>query len=86
MAVNNDPIYSKKGDIQWITGIVTANNNLNLVTGTNYLIFTAEATYGGYVSEVRIRPNPSQNTAATVARLWLHNGAGTGTLTAVAMS
>lgn len=80
MAIQNtDPIYSKVGDVQWVTGITAANANLNLTSGTNYPIFTADATNGGFVTEVRVRANPSQNTAATVARLWMNNGSTTAT-------
>lgn len=79
MAANNDPIYSRLGDVQWIGAIVTANNTLNITAGTSYLVFTADATNGGFVREVRIKADPANNTAATVVRLWLNNGATTGT-------
>ena len=76
---NTEPIYSKSPDVQWITGVVTANNTIDITTGTSYLVFTADATNGGYVREVRCKPSPSQNTAATVLRIWVNNGSATGT-------
>lgn len=79
MAANTNPIYSRTADIQWITGITAANTNADLTAGTSYLVFTADATEGGFVREVRIKANPANNTAATVARLWLNNGATLGT-------
>lgn len=74
MAANTNPIYSRTADIQWITGITAANTNADLTAGTSYLVFTADATEGGFVREVRIKANPANNTAATVARLWMNNG------------
>ncbi len=79
MASNIDPIYSKAGDIQGITGIVTANNTIDITSGTSYLVWTADATNGGFLQEIRIKASPSQNTAATVARIWINNGSTTGT-------
>ena len=79
MAANNDPIYSKAADVQWIGAIVTANNTKDITSGTSYLVFTADATNGGFVREVRIKADPANNTAATVVRLWLNNGSTTGT-------
>lgn len=78
-APNVDPIYSKAADNQWITAITAANNTADLTTGTSYLVCTADATNGGYVREVRIKANPANNTAATVARIWVNNGSTTGT-------
>lgn len=74
MVANVAPIYSRTADIQWITDITAANNTIDITSGTTYLVFTADATEGGFVREIRIKPNPSQNTAATVARIWVNNG------------
>lgn len=79
MAANNDPIYSRLADVQWIGAIVTANATKDITTGTSYLAFTADATNGGFVREIRIKADPANNTAATVARVWLNNGSTTGT-------
>jgi hypothetical protein len=79
MAANNDPIYSKAADIQWIGPIVTANTTADLTTGTTYLTFTADATNGGFVQKLRFKGTPAGNTTATVARIWINNGATVGT-------
>jgi hypothetical protein len=79
MAANNDPIYSRAADVQWIGAILAANNTKDLTSGTSYLVFTADATNGGFVREVRIKADPANNTAATVVRLWLNNGSTTNT-------
>jgi hypothetical protein len=79
MAANTVPIYSRVADIQWITAMTAANTTLDLTSGTSYLVFTADATNGGFVREVRFKASPANNTAATVLRLWLNNGSTTGT-------
>ena len=78
---NSEPIYSKAGDVQIITDMVTAHNTIDLTAGTSYLCFTADATNGGYVREARVKVGPANNSAATVVRFWLNNGATTGTAT-----
>ena len=80
MALSTAPIYSGKPDVQWITAIVTANNTIDITTGTSYLVFTANATNGGYVRELRIKASPANNSAATVMRFWINNGSTTGTI------
>jgi hypothetical protein len=77
MAANTTPIYSKIGDIQWINTVLTANTTTDLTTGTNYLVFTADATNGGYVQKLRIRALGTN--IATVMRIWINNGSTTGT-------
>jgi hypothetical protein len=79
MAANNDPIYSKAPDVQWIGYMVTANTTADLTAGTSYLAFTADATNGGYLQKLRFKATPAGNTTATVARVWINNGATTGT-------
>jgi hypothetical protein len=79
MAANTDPIFSRLGDVQWIGAMTAANTNADLTAGTPYLAFTADATNGGYVSYIRIKANPANNTAATVVRVWINNGSTTGT-------
>jgi len=78
MPSNTTPIFSKAGDIQWNDSpITTANTTTDLTTGTSYLIFTADATNGGYIQKLRIRP--LGNNVATVLRVWINNGSTTGT-------
>ena len=75
MAANINPIFSLLGDVQWICNCTAANTTIDLTSGTSYLVFTADGTNGGYIREVRCKANPSQNTAATVLRIWINTGA-----------
>jgi hypothetical protein len=77
VAANTSPIYSRLGDIQWIPAVTTANTSKDLTSGTIYLVFTADATNGGYVDKVVWQPDGSN--VATAGRIWLNNGAATGT-------
>lgn len=76
---NTQPIFSRVADIQWVVNMTAANNTIDITTGTSYLVYTADATNGGYLREIRLKANPSQNTAATVLRVWINNGSTTGT-------
>lgn len=76
---NTQPIYSKAALAQWVVNMTAANNTIDLTSGTNYTVFTADATNGSYCPGVYVKVNPSQNTAATVMRFWLNNGSSTGT-------
>lgn len=79
MASNNQPIFTRTADIQWTTTPMTAaNTTTDLTSGTIYLVFTADATNGGYVQRIRFRTLGS-NSNATVARVWINNGGATGT-------
>ena len=75
MAANTTPIFSKLGDIQWINTVLTANTTTDLTAGTSYLVFTSDATNGGYVQKLRIRPLGTN--IATVLRVWINNGSAT---------
>src|SRR5215207_2007827 len=82
MPANIDPIYTRLGDVQFQSAAMTAaNNTLDITSGTSYLLFTADATNGGYVSFIRVKATPANNTVATVIRVWLNNGATTATAT-----
>lgn len=72
MPANTTPIFSKIGDIQWVNTVVTANTTTDLTTGTSYLVFTADATNGGYIQKLRIRALGTN--VATVMRVWINNG------------
>ena len=75
---NNQPIFSRIGDIQWSsTSVSSANTTKDLTTGTTYSVFTADSTNGGYVQRIRFRPLGTN--AATVARIWINNGSVTST-------
>lgn len=78
MAANTSPIFSRLADIQWVTGsVLTANTTKTLAAGTVFLVFTADATNGGYVDKVIAKPLGTN--VATVLRLWINNGSSTGT-------
>jgi len=78
-APNTEPVFTRVADIQWAESIVTANNTIDLTSGTSYTAFTADATNGGYVTRARVKANPANNCAATVVRFWLNNGSATTT-------
>ena len=74
MPGNNDPIYSKVGDIQTdtlaaATLLGPTANTAQDGTGTIYPIFAADATNGGYVQ--RILFQPITTVAATVCRVFI---------------
>lgn len=73
---NNQPIFSKVGDIQWSgTSVSGANTTKDLTTGTTYSVFLADPTSGGYVQRIRFKSLGTNQ--ATVARVWLNNGSTT---------
>ena len=78
-APNSEPIFSRVADIQFAESIVTANNTIDITSGTSYLVFTADSTNGGFVRNARVKVNPANSSAATVVRFWLNNGSTTGT-------
>lgn len=78
-APNTDPVFSRVSDLQWVESVVTANNTIDITSGTSYLVCTADATNGGFLEGVIIKVNPANNGAATVVRFWINNGSTTGT-------
>ena len=78
---NADPIYTRVGDVQWIGYVTAANTTADLTAGTIYLVWTADATNGGFLRSLRCKATPAGNTTATVLRVWLNNGATTATAT-----
>lgn len=75
---NNQPIFSRIGDIQWSGASASAaNTTRDMTTGTTYSVFTADSTSGGYVQRIRFRPLGTN--VATVARIWINNGSATNT-------
>ena len=77
MAANTSPIFSRLGDIQW--GIVTSANTAKDGTGTVQTIFTADATNGGFVDQIRLQAAGSNT--QTVMRFFVNNGSSNGTAT-----
>ena len=79
---NNQPIFTRVGDIQWSSTVLSANTSVDLSSGLNiYLTFSADTTSGGYVQRLRIKPNNGAgvNNNQTVLRVWLNNGGATTT-------
>lgn len=71
MTANTKPIYSRTSDIQWAPAI-TADNTAKDGTGTVATVFTADATEGGFVRKLRLRPLGTNT--ASVCRVFLNNG------------
>lgn len=78
MAANVDPIYSKLGDVSsdgstgMATAITTATGDYTGVSGNHVLVFTSDATNGGYVQRLRFKAKGTNT--ASVARIYLNNG------------
>jgi hypothetical protein len=70
MAGNTTPIWSRVADDQWIT-LATANTALD-GTGTVAVVFTADATNGGYASVINLEHLGTN--IATVLRIFENNG------------
>ena len=76
MPANTAPIFTLAPDVQWSPiPVVTSNATTDGTTGTTYLIFSASVD-GGFVQRVRFRPLGTN--VATVGRLWINNGATSG--------
>lgn len=79
MPGNNDPIYSRVGDItkDGATGmaalITAAANDYTGAGVNNVLVWTADATNGGFIQRLRLKSGGT-NTASAM-RLFLNNGA-----------
>lgn len=69
---NTSAIYSRVGDIQWTVAITAANTAMD-GTGTVSTVFTSDATNGGLVQRLRLKAAGSN--VATVARVFVNNGA-----------
>lgn len=81
MAANTAPIFSRRARVQWAVDCTAANANADITSGTSYRVFEADDTEGSWLEEIRVKPQPGANTAATVMRVWLNNGSTTGTAT-----
>lgn len=79
MPANNQPIYSRAPLIQMSSVYLTAiNTTVDLSSGgPQYLLFTADATNGSFVTKLRLTASPAGNTTATVLRLFINNGGAT---------
>lgn len=78
MPGNVQPIFAKVGKIG-IAHMAAAVTGADLTSAS--LIFTADATNGSIVREVRVKYLPGTTTAATAFRIWINNGSALGTVT-----
>jgi hypothetical protein len=72
MPGNTAPIYSKAANASWNVNNILAANTAKDGTGAVELIWTADATNGGYLDSIRIEPKGTN--VATVMRFFLNNG------------
>ena len=79
MAGNVQPIFGRVGKIG-IAQLGAANTGADLSTNAA-LIFTADATNGSIVTEVRAKYLPGTSTVATAFRVWINNGGALATTT-----
>jgi hypothetical protein len=85
VAGNAAPIYSKDGEVanNGTTGmnalILSAANDYTGAGANNSLIFTADATNGSFVQRIRFKPGGTN--IASVARIFINNGAAPTTAT-----
>ena len=80
MAGNITPIYSRVGAIGGIGSTTLATVSAADYTGVgaqNILVFTSDATNGGFVQRVRLKAIGTN--VATVARIYINNGSANGT-------
>ncbi len=77
MAANTNPIFTLVPDIQWGTSAITTANTAKDGTGTVLVVFTADATNGGFIQKIRFRP--AGTNVATVARVFINNGSSNAT-------
>ena len=79
MAGNNDPIYTRVGDVSNNSGtgmnqlVLLAANDYTGAGANNSLVWTADATNGGFLQ--RIRAKAGGTNVASVARFFINNGA-----------
>ena len=81
MAANPNPIFSKAGAVGGIgsTTLTTLTGDYTGVSANNILIFTADATNGGFVQRIRLKAIGTN--IATVARIYINNGSTSATAT-----
>lgn len=78
MTANTNPIFSRMPDVQWAAPpLSAANTSKDGTSGTTAAVFTADATEGGRIEKIIARPLGTN--VATVLRVFLNNGGGTGT-------
>ena len=78
---NPNPIFSRVGNVGGIgsTTLTTAAADYTGISANNSLIFTADATNGGFVQRIRLKALGTN--AVTVARVYINNGSTNATAT-----
>ncbi|MGH6907508.1 MAG: hypothetical protein ACREDX_06580, partial [Aestuariivirga sp.] len=77
MAANNNPIFTRLGDVQWAAAALTAANTAKDGTGTVATVFVADAAEGGFVHKLVARALGTN--VATVLRVFINNGSANAT-------
>jgi hypothetical protein len=78
MAANTQPIYSLLGDVSSDSGttmaptLTTAAADYTGISANNKLVFTANATNGGFIQRLRFKAIGTNT--ASVARIYINNG------------
>lgn len=72
MAGNNDPIYSRRGNITRAALLKTAAADYTGVSPYNKEVFAADATNGSYLQRLRFKAIGTN--VATVARIYINDG------------
>jgi hypothetical protein len=85
MPANFRPRYGLTDNVVVVKGMSAANTAADLSAATLntdvWLMFTAGAD-GGYLRNIRLKPQPANNVVATVARVWISTA---GTLSGAAL-
>lgn len=85
MSGNTSPIYSRTGDVSNNSGtgmnqlITAAANDYTGAGANNSLVFTADATNGGFLQRLRFKAGGTN--VASVARVFINNGSSNTTAT-----
>jgi hypothetical protein len=85
MPGNSDPIFTRVGDVSnnGTTGmnqlVLNAANDYTGIDADVSLIFTADATNGGYIQRIRFKAGGTNT--ASVARIYINNGSAPTTAT-----
>jgi hypothetical protein len=83
MSGNTAPIFSKAGDVSkdaatgMAQGITSAAADYDGAGANNVLVFTADATNGGFIQRLRFKAKGTN--VATVMRVYINNGSTPGT-------
>lgn len=77
-AVNNNPIFSRAGDVSsdsstgMANTLTTAAADYTGISANNKLVFTADSTNGGFIQRIRLKAIGTN--VASVARVYINNG------------